>query len=208
MFIPSIQTVWWPWGFCIYLWGTLLLPYGVTCWGWVVIRACIASLACVRMPNAWASGDARLLSTSPNGEPARRLKTDKMHQKYIIKKSMWTQLYLLPKKYLHNFSVLHIYSSSSKVHVQLSSSWKIFTRSFFSVSLRWMIDTVKVKRRKETGTLDTAKTGNRKVTFKLNNYSWWENSKRKSMQRRLKLHLTCTSVAVHYDQTYTPSCNL
>ena len=34
-----------------------------------------------------------------------------------------------------------------------------------------MIDTVKAKRRKETGTLDTAKTGNRKVTFKLNNYS-------------------------------------
>ena len=44
---------------------------------------------------------------------------------------MWTQLYLLPQKYPHNFPVLHIYSSSSKVHVQLSSSWKIFTGSFW-----------------------------------------------------------------------------
>ena len=49
---------------------------------------------------------------------------------------------------------------------------------------------------------------NRKVTFKLNNHSCWENSKRKSMQRRFELHLTCTyrsQFTIH--QIHKPFCN-
>ena len=92
------------------------------------------------------------------------------------------------------FTTLH-----QKFMYNCQVSWKICTRPFFSLSPRWMIGTVKAKRRKETATLDTAKTGNRKVTFKLNNHSCWENGKRKSMQRMFELHLTCISVALHYD---------